>query len=205
MGLVMSINNLLDIIQDLPELIIPGGKQIFRQGDSCGQYFILVEGCVHVYTRSVNGKEVSLYRVTPGGMCVLTTASLIGKTPFPAEAVAESPLRLRTVTKKKFDELVGSSGAFRDFVFKDFGVRINSLIKTIQQLALETIEQRLAKYLLMQPGGAINITHHELAVEIGSAREVVSRHLKRLEKGCLVSLGRGVIEVLDRERLHGLI
>jgi len=198
-------NELQQIIQKLPEQVVPEAQQIFYQGAACDQYFILTEGCVHVYTRSVNGKEVSLYRVAPGGMCVLTTASLIGKTPFPAEAVAESPLRLRTVTKKKFDELVGSSDAFRNFVFKDFGERINSLIKTIQQLALETIEQRLAKYLLMQPRGAINITHHELAVEIGSAREVISRHLKRLEKDRLVSLGRGVIEVLDRERLHSLI
>lgn len=107
--------------------------------------------------------------------------------------------------KRRFDELMENSAEFRHQVFDNFGQRIGSLIETIEKLALETLEQRLAKYLLLQPCNPVQATHLDIASEIGSAREVVSRHLKRFESQGLVKLDRGSIELLDRTALHGLI
>lgn len=190
-----------DFLKTLPEQVIPAGTQIFQQGDNCSRYFVLIEGRARIFTRSVNGKEVNLYHVEAGGICVLTTACLLSNKAFPAEAVADTELRIRVLSKAKFDELMEQSEQFRSLVFEDFGQRMNGLIGTIQKLALETIEQRLAKYLLMRPDNIITATHKDIASEIGSAREVVSRHLKKFEDQSLVDLGRGQIQILDRKSL----
>ncbi|EGG98271.1 transcriptional regulator2C Crp/Fnr family [gamma proteobacterium IMCC2047] len=146
-----------------------------------------------------------MYRVTPGDMCVLTTSCLFSREPFPAEAVAETDLTVRMMPKSQFDRLVNESAEFRELVFKSFGRRLANLIGTVEKLALESIEQRLAKYLLLQPVNPLAITHQDLALEIGTAREVVSRHLKRFEAEGWIQLGRGYIELLDRQALHYLI
>lgn len=190
---------------DLPEVTIPAGTEIFHQGQSCENYFIFVKGCARVFTRSVLGKEVVLYRVEPGDMCVLTTSCLLSSQTFPAEAIAEMDMRVKVMPKTQFDKLLNDSVEFREFVFKSFGHRLGNLITTVEKLALESIEQRLSKYLLLQPENRICTTHQEIALEIGSAREVVSRHLKRFEAEGWIGLGRGQIELLDRQSLHGLI
>lgn len=192
------------LIQTLPKTRVPAGQQMFHQGDSCQQYFILTAGQARIFTRASNGKEVILYQVCPGDICVLTTACLLGNEAFPAEAIAETELELRRLSKLEFEHLLDTNSDFRHFVFQGFGKRMNSLIATVQKLALETIEQRLAKHLLLQAHNPIEITHQAIAEQIGSAREVVSRHLKRFESKGLLQLGRGQIHLLDRSSLLAL-
>lgn len=196
---------LSDELDALPEMKIPSGTGIFHQGQACENYFILVEGSARIFTRSAAGKEVVLYRVEPGDMCVLTTSCLLSSQTFPAEAIAETDMRVKVMQKSQFDKLVNKSAEFRKFVFSSFGRRLSNLITTVEKLALESIEQRLAKYLLLQPESRIATTHQDLALEIGTAREVVSRHLKRFELEGWIKLGRGTIELLNRQALHNLI
>lgn len=193
------------MLEALPELTIAAGSQVFHQGQPCDNYFILMAGSARVFTRSAAGKEVVLYRVEPGDMCVLTTSCLLSRQAFPAEAVAETDLRIKMMPKSQFDHLLNESSEFRQWVFKSFGRRLGNLIGTVEKLALETIEQRLAKYLLLQPSNPVVITHQNLALEIGSAREVVSRHLKRFESQGWIHLTRGHIELINRQALHDLI
>ena len=197
--------SLQDTLNALPEVEIPAGAEIFHQGQSCENYFILVAGRARIFTRSAAGKEVVLYHVEPGDMCVLTTSCLLSSQTFPAEAIAESDMRVKMMPKKQFDTLVNDSAVFRAFVFKSFGRRLSNLITTVEKLALESIEQRLAKYLLLQPSNKITATHQNIALEIGSAREVVSRHLKRFESDGWIDLGRGHVVLLNRQALHQLI
>lgn len=190
---------------DYPLQQVPSGTQILHQGDECQNYFLLVSGSVKIFARSANGREVVLYHVAPGKICVLTTTCLLGDKRFPAEAVAESELSVRMMPKRRFDELMESSTEFRQQIFDNFGQRLGSLIETIEKLALETLEQRLVKYLLLQPCNPLQVTHQDIASEIGSAREVVSRYLKRFEAQDWLKLDRGSIELLDRIALHHLI
>ena len=190
---------------DYPVQQVPAGTQILHQGDECQNYFLLVEGSVKIFARSANGREVVLYHVTPGKICVLTTTCLLGDKHFPAEAEAETALSVRMMPKRRFDELMEKSAEFRQQVFNNFGQRIGSLIETIEKLALETLEQRLAKYLLLQPCNPVQVTHQHIAAEIGTAREVVSRHLKRFEGMGWVKLDRSSINITDRTALHNLI
>lgn len=193
-----------ELIESTPERLIPAGTEIFRQGDTCQQYFILSEGCARVYARSESGKEILLYHVNPDKICALTVSCLLGQNRYPAEAIAETDLKVRIINKATFDQLMEKSSGFRKFVMDGFGERMRDLIGTIHKVAFESIEQRLIKLLLLQPDNRITLTHQKIAEEIGSVREVVSRQLKRLESKELIQLGRGQIEIVNRAALYNL-
>jgi CRP/FNR family transcriptional regulator len=147
-----------------------------------------------------------LYRVLPGQSCVLTTCCILSGDDYPAEGFTESPVRALVVTKPAFDGALESAPAFRRFVFATLGGRIADVIARMEEVAFRPVERRLAAFLLAraEQAGTIRITHQEIAVELGSAREVVSRHLKRLESSGLVELGRSTVQVLKPVELRRL-
>lgn len=181
------------------------GNFVFRAGDACNSYLVLLEGEIRVQLVSTEGREVTLYRIGPGGSCVLTTSCLMGGEIYPAEAIAVSAVTAIAVPRGAFQSMLETSRRFRQFVFDGFSVRLSSVIKKIQHLVFTPIDVRLASALLeagVTP--TARITHQELSVELGTAREVISRHLKRFEKEGLVRLGRGKLEVVDAPRLRRL-
>lgn len=192
---------LLREFQALPRVQLQQGQSIFQQGQACEHYFVLHSGQARVFTRSANGKEVLLYHMQPGEICILTTACMLGDKPFPAEAIADSALDAYRLSKLQFQQWLANSEAFRQLIFNSLGQRMDGLINTIAKLALESIDQRLAKLLLRQPHRELAWTHQQIADEIGSAREVVSRHLKKLAERGMVDLGRGKLQILDRDAL----
>lgn len=196
---------LADFFDANQEMTLPAGQFVLHQGSECQHYFLLVSGSVRVFTRSASGREVVLYHITGGNICILTTTCLLANSRFPAEAEAETDLVVRMMSRRNFDQLMHTSSAFREEVFASFAGRIGHLIGTIEKLALENLETRLVKFLLAHDAEEISLTHQAVAAEVGSAREVVSRHLKRLEQRGLVALGRNRIRLLDRQALEQLI
>lgn len=196
---------LADFFDDHDTLTVPAGESILHQGDDCRHYFLVVSGSARVFTRSAGGREVVLYHINPGNVCILTTTCILGNRRFPAEAAAETGLTIRMMPRQTFEALMKSSPEFREQVFATLSGRIGDLIARIEKLTLETLETRLIKYLLEQPTDEIDRTHQAIASEVGSAREVVSRHLKRLETQGLITLGRNCIRITDRHALDRLI
>jgi CRP/FNR family transcriptional regulator len=182
-------------------------SQVFRQGDPCENYYLVLEGCIRVYARAASGKEVVLYRVEPGDICVLTTSCMLAGTPYPAEGIAESDVTAIALPKSAFDNLIATSDSFRGFVLSSFGDRLAGLVMLVEQVTLASIGQRMARFLLDRSNGvsdALVLTHQEIAAEIGSAREVVSRQLKSFETSGWVTLGRGSVRVVDTAALGRL-
>jgi len=140
-------------------------------------------------------------------MCVLTTSCLLGDRIYPAEAVTDTDVEARVIPYREFQRLMDESHEFRQFVFKGFGQRLSDLMVQLEQVALETIDRRLIRYLLahVNSQGRLQGTHQDIAAGIGSAREVVSRHLKALEKQHLLELGRGFVALVDPESLKTLM
>jgi len=194
-------------LENAQEVTIQAHQPIFHQGDSCNNYILLTQGSVKVFARSPSGKEIILYYVKPGEVCVLTTSCLLSNKRYPAEAITETATSAKIIPKQEFDSLMDTSKAFRQFVFSNLSQRLAKLISLIEQIALESIEQRLAGYLLLHASDKdqIKTTHQEIAFEIGSAREVISRHLKTFEKQGWISIDRGLITLADTESLHNLI
>lgn len=179
---------------------------VFRSGDLCNSFLLLIDGNIRVQLISAEGREVTLYRIGSGGSCILTTSCLLGREHYPAEAVTETDIVALAITNVDFQEALDKSRQFRDFVFDGFSTRLTGVIRRIEQLALTSIDYRLAATLLeLQASGATEVTHQQLATELGTAREVVSRHLKALERAGIVQLGRSQVTVLDRPRLQRMI
>lgn len=192
------------LLQDAAEVEIAAGQRVFAQGQRARNYLVVTAGSVKVFARSGEGREVVLYRVGAGEMCALTTSCMLGRTPYPAEAVTESHVRARIIGAEAFDRALSESAEFRQFVFASFGQRLTDVLQRMEQLVLDCVHSRLARCLVhcADADGMVVSTHEALALEVGTAREVVSRHLKSMEQSGLVRTQRGRIFLLRREILE---
>ena len=184
-------------------LEVPAGTFVFSPGTPCAAYLLVLEGSVRVQMIADTGRQIVLYRVRRGESCVLTTAALLGEEAYAAEGVVEIPTTAVSVPRPVFDELLATSDVFRRFVFAGYGRRVAEILATMQAAVFHRVEPRLARLLLAAPA-PVTATHQEIAAELGSAREVVSRHLKGFERRGLVRLGRGLVEIVDRPGLDRL-
>jgi len=204
--LASSDNQTLAVIEGASMISIDANQPVFHVGSPCENYVLVLAGSVRVQVLGEGGREAVLYRVLPGQSCVLTTCSILSGDSYPAEGFTETPVRALAVSKPAFDEALESAPAFRRFVFTNLGNRIADVIARMEEVAFHPIERRLATCLLARAdeAGTVRITHQEIAVELGTAREVVSRHLKRLESSGLVALGRSTVQVQNSGELQRL-
>jgi CRP/FNR family transcriptional regulator len=183
---------------------LPARQQIFYPGSSCENYLLLLEGRVKIQLISETGREMLLYHVCSGDSCVLTTSCLLGGDCYPAEGITETDIRAFSIAAHGFHRCIDQSAFFREFVFKNFSSRLSKVINRMEEVVFGRIDFRLSKQLLVRSDNILNVTHHELAIELGSAREVVSRHLKRFEKYGWLNLNRGTIEIINRSALENM-
>ena len=184
-------------------LRVPAGTQIFAERQACQGFPLLLAGTIKVVKTTPSGREMLLYRVEPGGSCIITSSCLLGHAAYSARGIAETPLELLVLPASLFEKLIADNAEFRDFVFHLFSDRIAELMQLVEEVAFHRLDQRLAK-LLLGKDEPIHATHQALAEELGSVREIVSRLLKGFSSQGLVALGREQITLLDREGLKQL-
>lgn len=194
-----------ELIQNSMLVRLDKGQFAFRTGDQCSAYLVVLKGHVRVQLISPGGREVTLYRVDPGSTCVLTTSCLLSGNEYPAEAIAESEVEALGISQTAFQSALGKYANFRTHVFERFSERLKNVIVRVEDLVFESVDARLARALMkLDSEGKQEVTHQELAVELGTAREVISRHLKKLEEEGLVRLGRGRVAVTDQDKLAAI-
>jgi CRP/FNR family transcriptional regulator len=154
---------------------------------------------------------MSLYHVSRGGTCPINILSVLLKRPTSACARALSEITAITLPADYFRRCVIDSSVIRDFAFSAMADRLADVIDLVEHITFCTLEQRLAGYLCCQFDGqnssaapVLAITHDQIAAELGSAREVVSRLLRDLERKGGVSLGRGHIRLNDINLLKNI-
>ncbi len=184
----------------------PAGTTIFGPGNIPDNLLLLLSGTVRVSQTSEGGREIVLYRVEAGESCVLTTACLLAHEAYSAEGIAETNVTAAAIPRAAFDNLVSSVPAFRDFVFAAYARRITDLFRVIDDVAFGRIDMRLADRLIALSGGGhdLHVTHQQLATELGTAREVVSRQLTEFQRRDWIRQSRGQIDLLDRAALARL-
>lgn len=188
-------------------MTVPKGTVLFRDGDVCKGYVFVIDGAVRVQKMDPQGREIVLYRVEDGQTCMLTTSCLIGGEPYPAEGIAETEVTLAMLSAPTFEKAMADSSAFRRFVLASIGRRIGDLMLLLEDVAFGRMDVRLAKMLLKrskESDGILECTHQELATELGTAREVVSRLLKDFERKGWVTLSRGKIAIDSIPALESL-
>jgi len=174
---------------------------MFDIGSPCQSFIALTYGSLRVTKPTSSGREILLYRVQPGEYCIMTATCLLGESAYPARGVAEADLIGYSLPRTLFMTLIEQVPAFRASVFSLLAQRMAHLMDLIEDIAFSKMDQRLAA-LLLTKGPIIKITHQELADELGSAREVISRILKTFEAHGFLQLGRGYILILEPAALQ---
>jgi len=179
---------------------LPAGTTVFMQGDACKNYLIVLKGIVKVFTRAENGREIVLYRLADGDSCILTTSCLFGNRNYPAEGKTETEVTAMAIPVNEFNQALKDSGIFRAQVFSAFSSHITDLITLVEEVAFGKLDIRLAKFLISHcdANDTLRATHQDIATELGTAREVVSRQLKEMEMDGKIELGRGQVKILEK-------
>ncbi len=185
-------------------LELPAGTQVFAEQQPCQGFPLLLTGSIKVVKLASSGRELLLYRVAPGGSCIITSSCLLGHSDYNARGLAETPLTLLVVPAPLFSRLMVEHAPFRDFVFHLFAERIAELMQLVEEVAFTRLDQRLARLILARKDNTLTVTHQQLADELGSVREIVSRLLKGFAAQGLVTLGREQVTVADRPGLQKL-
>jgi len=194
------------LLQRSTIVTMPEKTIIFGPGKSPENMLFLLNGTVRVQQVSETGHEIVLYRINAGESCVLTTAFLLAYDDYSAEGVAESEVKAAAIPRQDFDDLVAQSPSFRNFVFAAFSKRITDLFLMIDEVAFQRMDVRLALKLmeLSKGGNQISTTHQKLSVELGTAREVISRQLQEFQRRGWLEQSRGTVRILDRSKLESL-
>lgn len=183
--------------------VLEVGDVAYRQDWPCPNYVMCIDGRTRVFKLSETARELLIYQVQSGGTCVLTTQCLLSGENFPAESSAETRTVLAAIPKATFQTLMQTSAEFRDFVLTDYAKLLSQLVVLLDEVAFSSISRRLARRLIADAGedGLVTKTHQQLAADVGSVREVVSRHLSEWETAGWIATGRGEIRVADRSAL----
>jgi len=187
-------------------LSVPQGTVLFHAGDSCGGFVIVHEGTIKVSLTAENGREIILYRVRPGEICLQTFGCLINNHPYGAEGLAETDVTIELLPKADFEQRVASDQQFRASLFGAVASRFADMEQLVEDVALTGFTARLARGLLRlrDEDGQVHATHETLATEIGSGRAAVSRGLGTFARDGLIAIERGRILILDAEGLEHL-
>jgi CRP/FNR family transcriptional regulator len=183
-------------------LQVPAGTVLFAEGQACPGFPLVLDGEVRVARGSPGGRQIELYRVGPGELCVVSTACLFGAAALSAHGEATADTTLVAFTPEAFAELTRHE-PFRRLVFAVFGERLADLMSLAEAVAFQRLDQRLAAALLGH-GRVLATTHQALADELGTVREIVSRLLRRFERAGWVRVGRERIEIVDAQALRAL-
>lgn len=193
-------------LQAASRLTLPEGREVSLPGQACLHLAFLQTGSIRVYLMSSEGREITLYRVGPGESCVLTAACLLGGTPFPASATVEQAVQGYLVPAAEFRTWVNRHEFWQRYVFRLLGKRLAAVLARLEEATFVRVDVRLAAQLLDRAGtvGLVPLTHQSLASDLGTAREVVSRILKRWQQAGWVQLERGAVRLVDTSALRDL-
>jgi CRP/FNR family transcriptional regulator len=183
---------------------IPAGRDVFVEGDRVDAIALIISGVVRVYKIGETGREITLYRFGLGESCILTANAILSQQSFPAIATVEKDAEAVMVPADVFREWVARFDLWRGFVFELLSQRLSSVMAIVDEVAFRRMDTRVAALLLErgQRGNPLRVTHQEIAAELGSSREVISRILEDFASRGLIHAGRGTIEVLDFESLQ---
>jgi CRP/FNR family transcriptional regulator len=206
-GIARLADETKDVLRKGSKIVdVPKGSMIFGPGNSPENMLFLLDGTVRVQQVSETGHEIVLYRIHAGQSCVLTTACLLTYEHYSAEGISETDVQAAAIPRGLFDDLVAQSKPFRDFVFAAFSKRITDLFLMIDEVAFQRLDVRLADRLIELSDGSdtISTTHQKLSIELGTAREVISRQLQEFQRRGWIATSRGTVAILDRAALEKL-
>jgi len=183
---------------------IPQGHDVFVEGDRADAIALLISGVVRVYKIGETGREITLYRFGNGESCILTANAILSQENFPAIATVEKEAEAVMVPAEVFRDWVRRYDLWREFVFDLLSARLSSVMAVVEEVAFHRMDDRVAAFLSerLAQSDLLQITHQEIAAELGSSREVISRILEDFSALGMINVSRGTITLLNRESLQ---
>lgn len=186
----------------------PKGKNLHNGSEDCSGLMIVQSGQVRAFILSATGKEVTLYRLFEGDICIFSASCIMKNINFDIYVEAEADSEVLLIPTAVYNSLSQNSLAVADFTNQLMSARFSDVMWIMEQVLFMSFDERLAIFLLEQSAidgsDTLEITHETIARHMGSAREVVSRMLKYFQEEGMVSLFRGGLKITDRHRLGSL-
>jgi CRP/FNR family transcriptional regulator len=182
-------------------IAIEANQLVLREGAFIKEIPILIEGSIKVRKTDSSGKEIVLYHIQPGESCILSITSCLNEKQSKAEALTAEKSKIIVVSAQKVKEWMDTYKSWRKFVMSLYYQRLDEVLSLVDTIAFKQVDVRLLdhlKELSVEQGKSIKKTHQQLANELGTAREVVSRLLKQLEKKGLIVMERGLIHIIGK-------
>lgn len=184
---------------------LPRRSAVFHEHDFRDSFILVLAGKIRVFTNSPAGREIILYTVGPGEVCLFNAFSLLDEQRgWPASGTTEGDIDVVIIDEPHFRNAFDESTAFRNYVCGQIAAQVRRLLTLFVQMAFKRLDVRLAELLcemMAEHGVKLRVTHHDLSIRIGSPREVVTRMLKDFERRGWIHRRRGCIEVVDPETL----
>jgi CRP/FNR family transcriptional regulator len=199
MPLDSTLLNFLHQQDSVQEITVPADVMVCQSGDVCENLVIVLEGQVKVYRPAINGKSLTLYTVNENESCILTASCILNQTPFPAFAVTTTEVKALSIPPENVIDWLEHVPMWQKYMFSLLSQRMVNLIELVDAVAFESLDVRLKSWLKNQTDQElIQITHQQIAEELASSREVISRLLKKFEKEGIIKLGRGTIKLINK-------
>ena len=182
-------------------------QPVQAEGEPVSRLLLLTSGQLRVYKSSPAGRELTLFRVRPGQCCLISLASLLSGTPYPATVQASASTSALELPGATFRALHEAEPVVRRLVSESTASQLTELMALVAEVAFRRMDARLARHLLEEAraGHTVSATHDALAAHLGTAREVVSRLLENFGDDGLIETSRGKVELLDRAALERLV
>ncbi len=180
------------------------GQHVCHEGSDCTHLAIMLSGTVRVYKLGENGKEITLYRVALGESCILTASCILSHVPFPAFAICDTDVEAALIPASDVRRWLSESTVWQDYIFGLVATRLSNIIQVVEDVVFRRMDKRIADHLynrMSYSGKTLLVTHQEIASELGTSREVVSRILKEFEQDAIIKVSRGTIDLLIPEKL----
>jgi len=184
---------------------LEAGRVLLYPGSDCEYLPFMLEGNIKVHRTGENGREIILYHIEDGESCILSALGILNETEFPASAVIEKSGNILLIPADLVRLYVDSYPGWRQYIFSLYNKRFNLVLELIDEVLFRKLDVRVARYLLNHADGKdtiLNKTHQDLAEELGSSREVISRILKSLRDKGLIEYTRNCITLQNRKELE---
>ena len=197
-----------DVHTPLPIVQLPAGTCAFMEGENCTHVALVVHGSIRIVKISESGRSLTLFRVHEGESCVLLLSSVLAGIPLPATAIVEEDTEALMIPVEQFQAWMKRSASLQIFVYDRLTQRLATLMTLIEEIAFKRMDHRLVEHVLSKTCRdqlVLETTHEEIALELGTAREVVSRLLKEFEKENWITVTRGKITVINRPAMQATL
>ncbi len=188
--------------------VLKKGTVVHRDTEDCAGLLLLEEGQLRAYMLSEEGREITVYRLLEGDICLFSASCMIRSLQSDIVIEAERDSRMWVISPGVYRKLMDESALIANYTNEIMASRLTDVMWLMEQVMWKSLDRRLASFLLeeadLEGSGSLKITHEMIGNHLGTAREVVTRMLRYFQSEGMVRLSRGAVEITDWKKLEKL-